>query len=89
MRNYFFEERLRKKLVIFYKKDKKRYEILMKKIQEIINSKDIEHYKNLRAPLQNFKSVHIDKHFVLIFKYNKNENIVHFFDLDHHDKIFK
>jgi len=89
MRSYYFEERLRKKFVIFYKKDKKRYKILMKKIQEIINSKNIEHYKNLRTPLQNFKSVHIDKHFVLIFKYNKNEDTVHFFDLDHHDKIFR
>ena len=72
MRNYFFEEKLRKKLSIVFKRDLRRYKILMKKIEEIINSDDMDHYKNLRKPLQNFKSVHIDKHFVLIFKYIKS-----------------
>ena len=89
MHNYFFEEKLRKKLVIFYKKDKKRYKILMKKIEEIINAKNIDHYKNLRKPLNNYKSVHIDKHFVLLFKYEKNDDSIYFYDLDHHDKIYR
>ena len=63
--------------------------ILMKKIEEIIASGDIDHYKNLRKPLQNFKRVHIDAHFVLVFKYEKDKDIVYFYDFDHHDKIYK
>ena len=88
MRNYFFEEKLMKKLIIVFKKDLRRYKILMKKIEEIINTDEIDHYKNLRKPLQDFKSVHIDRHFVLLFKYVKNDDTLYFYDLDHHDKIY-
>jgi YafQ family addiction module toxin component len=88
MRNYFFEKKLRKKLSIVFKKDPRRYKILMKKIEEIIASDNIDHYKNLRKPLQDCKSVHIDKHFVLIFKYDKDDKSIYFFDFDHHDKIY-
>lgn len=89
MRDYFFEEQLRKKLSVVFKKDKRRYTILMKKIEEIIASDNIDHYKNLRKPLQDFKSVHIDTHFVLIFKYDKNKDTLYFYDFDHHDTIYK
>ena len=67
MRNFYFEEKLRKKLSIVFKKDLRRYKILMKKIEEIIATDNIDHYKNLRKPLQDFKRVHIDAHFVLVF----------------------
>ena len=89
MRNYYFEEKLKKKLSIVFKKDPRRYKILMKKIEEIIASDNIEYYKNLRKPLQDFKRVHIDAHFILIFKYEKNEDAIYFYDFDHHDKIYK
>ena len=89
MRNCYFEEKLRKKLSIVFMKDPRRYKILIKKIEEIINSNNIDHYKNLRKPLQDFKRVHIDAHFVLVFKYEKNEDVIYFYDFDHHDKIYK
>jgi YafQ family addiction module toxin component len=89
MRNYYFEEKLRRKLSIVFKKDPRRYTILIKKIEEIITSNDIDHYKNLRKPLQNFKRVHINTHFVLVFKYEKNKDVILFYDFDHHDKIYK
>ena len=52
------------------KKDKKRVEIINKKIKQIINcdSNSILHYKNLRHDLKDFKRVHIDTSFVLVFK---------------------
>lgn len=77
-----------KKLV---KKDKKKVEIINKKIKEIINSdrRSIEHYKNLRHDLKDFKRVHIDKSFVLAFKVNISNNFILFADFDHHDKIYK
>ena len=61
----------------------------MKKIEEIVSSDDINHYKNLKKPLNDFKRVHIDAHFVLVFIYDKNEDVVYFYDLDHHDNIYK
>ena len=89
MHNFKIEKRLHNKLKKLFKKDKKRYDIVWKKIKEIISSQDIEHYKNLRFPMNMFKRVHIDRISVLIFKYNKQDDEVNFYDLDHHDKIYK
>ncbi len=68
-------------------KNPKQLEIISKKIQEIrLNPDHI--YKFLRKPLQSFNRVHIDKHFVLIFKINHQENSVKIYYYDHHDKVY-
>ncbi|HYD02902.1 MAG TPA: addiction module toxin RelE [Alphaproteobacteria bacterium] len=87
MHEFLLEEELTKKISKLFRKDKVTYEILMKKIGEIINSKDLNHYKNLRTPLQEFKRVHIRGNFVLIFKCVKDKIL--FYDFDHHDQIYK
>lgn len=69
------------------KKDNQTYERLIKKIEEIINSNSIEHYKNLRHNLKNFKRVQIGEK-VLIFSFDKTKNLIIFEDFDHHDKIY-
>ncbi|MBR9693448.1 addiction module toxin RelE [Candidatus Woesearchaeota archaeon] len=89
MRSYEFSDQLKKILAKLFKKDKKRYEILLKKVEEILVCEDIEHYKNLRKPLQHLKRVHIDTHFVLTFEYNKVDDSITFYDFDHHDVIYK
>jgi YafQ family addiction module toxin component len=89
MHKFEIEEKLHQILEKLFKKDKKRYEIVWKKINEVINSSDVEHYKNLKFPMNEFKRVHIDKSFVLVFKYDKTNNTIRFYDLDHHDKIYK
>jgi len=89
MREFDIEEKLHKILKKLYKKDKLKYEMIWKKINEITAVSDVEHYKNLRAPLQDFKSVHIDKSFVLTFKYDKTNDKILFYDFDHHDNIYK
>ena len=69
------------------KKNPKQLEIIDKKIQEVrLNPNHV--YKFLRKPLQNFNRVHIDKSFVLIFRFDKNKNVISFEDFDHHDKIY-
>lgn len=81
------------KLIIrkLVKKDKKKVEIISKKIKEIINSdqQSIQHYKNLRHDLKDYKRVRIDKSFVLAFKVDVLNNFILFVDFDHHDKIYK
>jgi YafQ family addiction module toxin component len=73
------------------KKDRKRVEMINKKIKQIINcdSVSIQHYKNLRHDLKDFKRVHIDTSFVLIFKVDIQNNHILFVDFDHHDNIYK
>ena len=59
-------------------------------MHQIINSDEftIEHYKNLKSPKQHLKRVHIDRHFVLVFHYDKAKKHILFADFDHHDNIY-
>ena len=68
------------------KRDKNKVNIILKKMDEII--KNPHHYKNLRTPMEDFKRVHIDKSFVLIFTVDDNEKRVIFVDFAHHDEIY-
>ena len=88
MRKYEVRHSLKKVLKKISKKDKVAFEQVMGKIKEIISCKDIGHYKNLRAPLPEFKRVHIKTSFVLVFKCLKSEDKIIFYDFDHHDSIY-
>jgi len=81
------------KLIIrkLLKKDRKRAEILHKKIKEIINNNSytIDRYSNCSYNLKEYKHVHIDKSFVLLFNVDKEKNHIIFAALGHHDDIFK
>jgi YafQ family addiction module toxin component len=73
------------------KKDKARVLILNKKIKEIVNctEKEIDHYRNLRHGLSDYRRVHIDRSFVLIFRVFKKEKHILFERLEHHDRVYK
>ena len=68
------------------KKNRKKYDIIMRKVAQIIENP--QHYKNLRSPLQHWKRVHIDKHFVLTFSVDESTKMVTLEDYDHHDNIY-
>jgi len=72
-------------------KNYKQVEIIYKKIKQIIacDENSINHYKNLRHELKDYKRVHVDKSFALTFKVNLNKNLILFTDFDHHDRIYK
>ena len=86
--NYEIVPSLKKKLNKLSKKDRTIYEQVLKKIEEVINTKDIEHYKNLRYDMKDKKRAHIG-HFVLVFRFIKLENKIIFDDFDHHDNVYK
>ena len=88
MYNYGYSDKLKDILAKLSKKNKSLYEQVLQKINEIINSESIEHYKNLRHDLKEFKRVQVG-HFVLVFKYDKNSNLISFEDFDHHIYIKK
>jgi mRNA-degrading endonuclease RelE of RelBE toxin-antitoxin system len=68
MREFEIKPQLYKKLVKLSKKDIFSYEAIMKKINEVLNSSDVEHYKNLRYDMKDSKRVHIG-HFVFILTF--------------------
>lgn len=88
MHNSEISEYLQEVIRKLSRKNKILYEQLLKKINEIVNNLDIEHYKNLRYNMKDSKRVQIG-HFVLVFQYNKATDTINFDDFDHHDKIYK
>ena len=78
---------LEKTLKKLAKKNRKQVEIILKKIDEILSNP--HRYKNLRAPLNDWKRAHVDKHFVLVFSVDEQSKTVTLEDYDHHDNIYK
>jgi YafQ family addiction module toxin component len=68
------------------KKNPKQLMILNKKIKEIRQSPF--GYKHLHKPLQMFNRVHIDKHFVLVFKIDHKRRTITLHYYDHHDYVY-
>ena len=77
-----FERKMRK----LRKKDRLRYERVVKKIIEICD--EPHHYEPLGNVMAGMFRVHIDP-YVLTFEINEAGKIVRFLDFDHHDKIYK
>ena len=69
------------------KKSPKQLEIIFKKVDEILENP--HRYKNLRAPLNAWKRVHIDAHFVLAYSVDEVNKKVVLEDYDHHDRIYR
>lgn len=70
------------------KRNPKQLTIIDKKIQQIRENPD-HSFKFLKKPLQMFNRVHIDKHFVLIFKIDHNRKTLIIYYFDHHDNVYK
>ncbi|MBI2668665.1 addiction module toxin RelE [Candidatus Woesearchaeota archaeon] len=86
--NYEIKPNLDAILAKLKKKDPVAFTAILKKIKEIVESGNPDHYKPLRYNLKNKKRVHITKSFVLVFEYESNTDIVFFLDYDHHDNIY-
>lgn len=89
--NYSISEELQTTIKVIKKKDKTTTEQLYKKIKQIIASDEftIEHYKNLRHDLSDYKRVHVAGSFVLLFKFFKKEKFILFDKFKHHDDAYK
>ena len=89
--SFDLSDELKIELKALSKKDRKIAEATNNKIKQIIASDDfsIEHYKNLKYSLKEYKRVHIAKSFVLLFKVFKNERHILFDKFKHHDSIYK
>ena len=87
MYSYEIIPSLQEKMNKLLKKDKALYERIISKIEEVINSANVEHYKNLRYDMKDRKRVHVG-HFVLVFNFIPEENKIKFIDIDHHDNIY-
>jgi len=89
--SFDLSEELKSKVRVLAKKDKKTAGALNKKIRQIAGSDDteIEHYKNLRYGLSEYKRAHVAKSFVLLFRVFKEKKFILFDKFGHHDDIYK
>ena len=87
MFNSDFSKQLEKILEKIRKKDPKLYVSIQKKVFQVISCDvtGINHYKNLRKPLNHLKRVHIGS-FVLTFQVKNN--IIFFENFGHHDNAY-
>ena len=88
MHKFFVEKKLEKIMTKLERKNSILYNQLKKKMNEVINAPDVEHYKNLMYDLKELKRTHVGS-FVLVFKYDKQKDFIYFIDFDYHDKIYK
>jgi len=90
MFEFDLSDELKLKIRKLLKKDRRKVEIINKKIKEIVgnDTSTTDHYKNLRRDLKDYKRVHINTHFVLSFKVDKQKNFILFVDFEHHDKAY-
>lgn len=87
MFNLEVREALDKQFKKLSKKNPLQVAIINKKIVEILENP--QRFKNLRAPLNQWKRVHIDSHFVLCFSVEEITKTVILEKYGHHDQIFK
>lgn len=77
--------------ILFQKKIKKlkgkELNNVLNKIDEILNSQELDHYKNLRYDLKKYKRVHVNDSYVILFF--GDDGTVYFIDYEHHDKVYK
>lgn len=59
----------------------------IKQIAKIIEDNS-NHCKNLKKPLQNFKRVHVNNGFVLIFQIDKKNKTMIIVDYEHHNNVY-
>ena len=89
MRKFSIERPLSKILEKLHKRNPVTYEAILDKIQEIVNSKEVTRYKNLRSPMQHLKRINIDKSFVLIFSIDEIKKNIVIENYDHHDNVYR
>jgi mRNA-degrading endonuclease RelE of RelBE toxin-antitoxin system len=67
------------------------YENVVKKINQIaeILEHNPNHCKPLKKPLSNFKRVHVNTSFVLIFKVDQTKKLMTIYAYEHHKKVYK
>ena len=87
MYNYEIKPELQRILNKLFKKDRKMYGVVMKKIEEIIQNP--YHYKPLKYDLAGERRVHIMKSFILKFEIDEQNKIVTFFFFWHHDEAYR
>jgi len=86
MYNLEIRESIDKIFSKLFRRDRVSFEYINKKIIEI--RENPYHFKPLRAPMQNYRRVHIGS-FVLIYSIDENRKTIIIEKYEHHDKVYR
>lgn len=90
MFSYNISDELKKKLKVLGKKDKLILKIFKRKLLEIVShdKRTISTYKNLKAPLNKYKRIHLTSNSILLFHVDIDHNHIVFVNLLHRDRAY-
>ena len=60
---------------------------ILNKLNEILNSINLDHYKNLSKDLKKYKRVHVNSSYVILFF--RGDGTVYFVDYAHHNVVYE
>jgi mRNA-degrading endonuclease RelE of RelBE toxin-antitoxin system len=60
---------------------------ILKKLDEISKTENLDHYKNLTKDLKKYKRVHVNNSYIILFF--GDSSTVYFIDYEHHNTIYK
>ena len=61
-------------------------EIFYKKLKEVVSRDDVNSYKNLKSPMNEFKRIHLTDNYILLFTVEGKKII--FVDIKHWDYVY-
>lgn len=77
-------ERIFRKLA---RRNPRQLRAIQTKLEEVLENP--HRYKNLRAPLQHLRRIHIEGSYVLVYSIDEESKAVVVEDYDHQDRIYK
>lgn len=88
---YFIDVQPKFKKKVNKVKDKKKRKNIWNKMEEVATTleNNPNHYKNLHPPLQEYKRVHVNGSYVMLFIVDGKNRQVIFHNYAHHDDIYK
>ncbi len=88
---YFIDIQPKFKKKVNKVRDKQNRKNIWNKMEEVATTleKNPNHYKNLHPPLQEYKRVHVNGSYVMLFIVDEKNKCVVFHNYAHHDDIYK
>lgn len=86
-----YSEELKAALQVLARKDRPLWVAVFKKMSQIasLDEESIEHFKNLKHGLSDYKRVHVGGSYVLFFTIIRKKRIIFFDKLLHHDDAYR
>ncbi len=81
-----FSDNIHEQLAKLYRKDRALYERVQKKVDDLLERPQMG--KPMESKLKGSWRIHVG-HFVLMYRIHEKEKVVEFYNIEHHDNVYK